>query len=192
VLGRELGYAGSVMRSVLAILLLALTPALGCSRCSNDVGPVEASALASGASAAPAPPPPPPPATSASAQAAPAAERLQVLKLTFTSDVKNKEPVDTLEVGSPGQRVYAHLAMRNRTGAAKTMQLVFRVRGEKRSSIDLKVEPSWSFRTWAYNTLQAGDAGKELEVTVLDDDASVLTVAKLTIKGAPAPGGHGG
>jgi hypothetical protein len=189
VLGQELGYAGSVMRSVLVILLLALT---GCSRCSGDVGPVEASALASGASAAPPPPPPPPPATSASAQAAPAAERLQVLKLTFTSDVKNKEPVDSLDAGTAGQRVYAHLAMRNRTGAEKRMQLVFRVRGEMRSGVSLKVDPSWSFRTWAYATLQASDAGKELEVSVLDDDASVITVVKLPIKGAPAPGNHGG
>ena len=138
------------------------------------------------AGASPAPPassarpPPAPPAASGSA----AAEKppLQLLKLVFTSEVKNKEPVDKLERAQPGQRVWVHLTLRNRGTEIRPITLVFKVNGDQRTKVDLKAEPSWSYRTWGYNTLRAGDQTGELTVEVRDDAGGVLTTARLPIK----------
>ena len=46
--------------------------------------------------------------------------------------------------------------------------------------VDLKVEPSWSYRTWGYSTLRAGDQTGELVVEVRDD-AGVISTARLPI-----------
>jgi len=145
------------------------------------------------AAASPAPDAAPPeapksPSTTPSAAPAPsgsAAERapLQVLKLVFTSEVKNKEPVDKLEAIKPGERAWAHLTMRNRGAEARPIAMVFKVNGEQRSKVDLKIDPSWSYRTWAYSTLRAGDVSGELVVEVRDDDGAVITTARLPIKG---------
>ncbi len=130
------------------------------------------------ASAAPAPTPTPP---------------LQVLKLTLTSDVKQKEPVDEMKEAGPGQRVWAHVAIRNRAADARRVSLVFKVDGEERSTVDLQIASSWSYRTWGYNTLRASDKSGELTVEVRDDGGAVLSAAKLPIKAsaakkiAPAP-----
>jgi hypothetical protein len=126
-----------------------------------------------------------PSATSSAAPAAPAGE-FKVLKLSFTSEVKNKEPTDALKSAEPGQRVYAHLTMRNRTDAQKPIRLAFLVGGVERTKIDLKVDPSWSYRTWGYVTLRAADAG-EVVAEVRDDTGNVMERARLPIKG-DAPG----
>ncbi|MDI1478198.1 hypothetical protein [Polyangium sp. y55x31] len=119
----------------------------------------------------------------ASPPAEPSSERasLELLQLTLTSDVQKKEPVDTLDVAPPGSRVYAHLKLRNRSQDKRKVHVDFLVNGKLRTPLDLTVEPSWSYRTWGYNTMQAGDTG-ELEVRVLDDGGSTLATARLPIK----------
>ena len=141
--------------------------------------------------------PPPTPAPSAapsvvkpvaSASARPAASAaaptppLQVLKLTLTSAIKDKEPIDELKEAGPGQRVWAHVAIRNRAADARRVSLVFKVDGEERSTVDLQIASSWAYRTWAYSTLRAGDKSGELTVEVRDDGGNVLGQTKLPIK----------
>jgi hypothetical protein len=111
---------------------------------------------------------------------------LQVLKLTLTSEVKQKEPVDELEEAGPGQRVWAHLALRNRAPEARRVSVIFKVDGEERSTVDLQIASSWSFRTWAYNTLRAGDKSGELTVEVRDDASNLIGQARLPIKASAA------
>lgn len=104
----------------------------------------------------------------------------------FTSDVKNKEPTDKLERAEPGHRVWLHLALRNRTGEARTITVTFSVNNEQRSKIELKVEPSWSYRTWAYSTLRTNDTNGELIAEVHDETGATLGTGRLAIK-APHP-----
>jgi hypothetical protein len=122
--------------------------------------------------------------SAAPSASAPAPEKapLQLLKLVFTSEVKNREPVDKLERAEPGQRVWAHFTLRNRCDA-RTISVVFRVNGDQRSKVDLKVDNSWSFRTWAYNTLRAGDTSGEITVEARDEAGVVVASASLPIKG---------
>ena len=49
----------------------------------------------------------------------------------------------------------------------------------------LKVERSWSWRTWGYTTVRAGDVG-EVKVEIIDDAGSVLSSSSLPIKKATA------
>jgi hypothetical protein len=107
---------------------------------------------------------------------------LEIQKLVFTSGVKNKAPIDKLAAAEPGQRVYAHLTVRNRGRDARPVTLVFRVNGEARSSVDLRVDTSWSYRTWAYVTLRATDRG-ELSVDVQGEDGDVIGSAQIPIAG---------
>ena len=80
-----------------------------------------------------------------------------------------------LQVAHAGERVYAHLTMRNRSGRDRCIHLTFRVAGKKRTSITLKVGKSWSWRTYAYNTLRSDDRAP-LQLVVTDDQgATVLT-----------------
>jgi hypothetical protein len=113
-----------------------------------------------------------------------------VLKSVFTSEVKSKEPADVLKSAKPGQRVWAHLTVRNRCDASRTLTLAFKVNGADRASVDLNVEPSWSFRTWGYVTLRKNDTGK-VELEVRDEGGSVLSEGSLPVKGdepdKPAP-----
>ena len=106
---------------------------------------------------------------------------LELLGLTITSAVEKKEPVDKLKAATPGTRVYAHLKLRNRSNESRTVHVDFLVNGKLRTPLKLEVEPSWSFRTWGYNTLQASDTG-ELEVQVYDDAGAVLEKVKLPIQ----------
>jgi Protein of unknown function (DUF2914) len=106
---------------------------------------------------------------------------IELLGLTITSAVEKKEPVDKLKAATPGTRVYAHLKLRNRSNEARTVRVDFLVNGKLRTPLKLEVEPSWSFRTWGYNTVQASDTG-ELEVQVYDDAGAVLEKVKLPIQ----------
>jgi hypothetical protein len=125
----------------------------------------------------------PPDATAAASGTSPAgtssagveeAGSLELQELTFTSEVKNKEPVDTLLAAEPGKRVWVHLRLRNRDDAPRKIGLEFRVNGDKRTTLDLKVEKSWSYRTWAYNTLLEGDKQGTVSLEVRDDTGVVL------------------
>jgi len=123
----------------------------------------------------------PPPASSASA-GPDSTTPLELLRLTLASGVEAKEPVDVLTKARPGQRVWAHVKLRNRSGRTKSVRLVFSVGGKERSRTDLDVEPSWSFRTWGYVTLQPGDRSGELAVSVLDDTGWALGESRLPIR----------
>lgn len=77
--------------------------------------------------------------------------------------------------------MWAHFTFRNRTGDTRKVHVVFRVAGDKRTEVDLSVDVSWSFRTWAYNTLRDGDTG-DLSVVATDDLGNVLVDEKIPIK----------
>ncbi|MEZ4310938.1 MAG: DUF2914 domain-containing protein [Polyangiaceae bacterium] len=121
----------------------------------------------------------------ATATAAPKPEEpapgVDLLKFVLTSAVKSKDPVDVLEAAKPGQRTYAHLTVRNRTDGPKRVSVSFRVNGDERTLVDLTVEKSWSWRTWAYVTLRKDDTG-ELTVHVFDDHGAALGTETLPIR----------
>jgi len=164
-----------------ATLLLAAAALVGCDEHASASTP-DASPPPPTASAAPAPPPTAT-ATAGGSAAAPSGE-FKVLKMVLTSEVKQKEPVDKLDAAAPGQRVWAHVTVRNRTEATKPLALVFLVGGTERARIDLKADPSWSYRTWGYVTLRATDTG-ELTTEVRDESGTVMERARIPIKGQP-------
>jgi hypothetical protein len=175
---RGVGYPNPAVKKPIALFVSA---ALGLVACDAPAPAATLpasppSAAATLASAAPRP----------SASVAAAVAPLQVLRLTLTSEVKQKEPVDELKEAGPGQRVWVHLALRNRAPEAKRVSVTFKVDGDERSTVDLQVASSWSFRTWAYNTLRAGDKAGELTVEVRNDASEVIAQAKLPIKASAA------
>ena len=120
-------------------------------------------------------PPPAPPADEAS-------QEMKILKMALASGVRDKEPVDKLASAKPGQRVWAHVTLRNRTGFAREIDLVFRVDGKERSRVTLNIETSWSFRTWGYVTLRPTDTAGDVTVTVVNDSGDELATQKIPIK----------
>lgn len=155
----------------------------GCDEGSADGAPkAPASSSAPVATNVPAPTPAPSPAPAQDGNAAPRSRvPLELLGLTVTSNIEKKEPVDKLKAAVPGSRVYAHLKMRNRSNEKRTVHVDFLVNGKLRTPLKLDIEPSWSFRTWGYNTLHAGDSG-ELEVQVYDDAGTMLERVRLPIQ----------
>ncbi len=107
---------------------------------------------------------------------------MELLAFSFTSGVKNKAPVDTLRSAKAGQKVHAHLTLRNRTGRARKVELRFRVGGELRTELSLEVGEAWSWRTWGYNTILTGDRGKKLSLEVVDDEGHPIVDAELPIE----------
>lgn len=105
---------------------------------------------------------------------------IELQELTFTSDVKNKEPVDVIEQVAVGMRVWAHLRVRYRGDEPHKLHVEFRVNDSKRTSLDLEVHKSWSYRTWAYNTMRPGDNGT-LRFQVKDENGRVLADRELPI-----------
>lgn len=99
---------------------------------------------------------------------------LELLKFRFTSEVKAKNPVDTLDHASPGKRVYAHLTLRNRSGRPRKVQLTFKVNDVVRTKLELDVGESWEWRTYGYNTLLAKDTSGTLSLDVDDDEGHPL------------------
>jgi hypothetical protein len=95
--------------------------------------------------------------------------------------VKAKDPVDDLDAAKPGQRVYGHVTIRNRTAGSKRVTLSFRVNGDERSMVDLDIEKSWSWRSWAYVTLRKEDKG-ELTVHVFDDHGAEMATKSIPIR----------
>jgi hypothetical protein len=121
-------------------------------------------------------------AAKAHPSAAPRPTALELLHFRLTSNVDKKEPVDDLVSAAPGERVWAHATLRNRTKETKHVTLVFRVDGDERTTVDLKVEPSWSWRTWGYVTLRPTDKDGVLTVELRDDRAELLEQKALTIR----------
>ena len=107
---------------------------------------------------------------------------VELLKFTFTSGVDAKNPADLLTAGKPGTKVYAHLVVRNRTGRARKVNVAFELNGKTRTEVPLAVDESWSWRTWAYNTIPK-DAKGTLRVTVTDDEGHPLGDYSLPIGG---------
>jgi hypothetical protein len=105
---------------------------------------------------------------------------MQLLRFVWTSGLEGKDPKDRIEVGRPGQRVYAHLTLRNRSGRERCLELAFEVAGKKRSEVTLKIGKSWSWRTWAYNTMRADDRAP-LRLTVKDDQGVLVLDKTLPI-----------
>lgn len=184
-----LGYRIRAVKKPTALFASAALLLIAC----DDPVPVPVPVPAPAPSAAITTSPPSSPApTMAGAAARPSATAsattpsLQMLRLTLTSEVKQKEPVDELKEAGPGQRVWAHLTVRNRAPEARRVSVIFKVDGDERSTVDLPIASSWSFRTWAYNTLRAGDKSGELTVEVRDDAGAVIGQAKLPIKATAA------
>lgn len=160
-----------------APLFVLVTLALAA--CDDPTKP-SGSASASGASSAAAPAR----STTAPATAKPAekiAAGVELQKFVLTTGVKAKDPVDVLDAAKPGQRVYGHLTIRNRTDGPKRVSLSFRVNEEERALVDLTIEKSWSWRTWAYVTLRKDDKG-ELTVHAFDDHGAELGTEKIPIQ----------
>ncbi len=107
---------------------------------------------------------------------------VEILKFTFTSEVESKNPADSLTTGKPGTKVFAHLVVRNRTGRARKVNVAFELNGKTRTEVELTVDESWSWRTWAYNTIPK-DAKGTLRVTVTDDEGHPLGDYSLPIGG---------
>lgn len=164
-------------------LLAAVVAACSPGRASGsgpDAGAPPPASVSSQAPAVGAPPPAtvqgePPPGEDAQ-------EELKLLRMTLASGVRDKEPVDKLTSAKPGQRVWAHVALRNRTGFSREIDLVFRVDGKERTRVTLTIENSWVFRTWGYVTLRPTDTSGEVTVTVVNDSGDELATAKLPIK----------
>ena len=110
----------------------------------------------------------------------PTIKPMLLLKFRFSSAVKRREPVDKLNITRPGQRVYAHLTVRNRSGRRRCLHVEFRVNGKRRTKVTLKVGESWSWRTWAYNTSRSDDRGP-LELSIRDDQGNVFLYRRLAI-----------
>lgn len=141
---------------------------------------------------------PSPPALSAPAPSAPSGTKpkgaekedekaeeqaeLKILRFSLTSNVRDKEPVDKLSAAKPGQRVWAHLAVRNRTGFSRELDLVFKVGGKERTRVTLTIENSWSFRTWGYVTLRSTDTSGDVSVSIVNDSGDILGEIKIPIQ----------
>jgi hypothetical protein len=106
---------------------------------------------------------------------------VELLKFQWTSGIKNREPVDHLAVAHPGDRVYAHLTIRNRTGRTRSLHLAFSVNGKVRSELDLDVVESWSYRTWGYDTVLKTDKAGKLTLSVTDDEGQPIDDEELPI-----------
>lgn len=167
------------MRPSRPLPALVLAAALLGGACGDPEKPSAAGGAPSGASA---PAGPSGRATATPAKTAePPADGVDLLKFVLTSGVKSKEPTDLLDAAKPGQRVYGHVTVRNRTSGPKRVSMSFRVNGDERSMVDLTVEKSWSWRTWAYVTLRKEDKG-ELTVHVFDDHGAELGTESIPIR----------
>lgn len=163
--------------SKLAPALLALSLA-ACDPTAPPPGASSAVARSPSASLVPTPPP----AASTELDDETSTRPVELLAFAFTSGVKNKAPVDALRSAKVGQKVHAHLTLRNRTGRIRKVDLRFRVGGELRTELSLEVGEAWSWRTWGYNTILASDRGKKLTLEVVDDEGHPLVDAELPIE----------
>ncbi len=120
-------------------------------------------------------------ASAASADDETSTRPLELLKLVLTTEIKGRDPGAPISSAKPGQKVYAHVTVRNRSGGPRKVTVAFKVGGEKRTTVDLFVEESWAWRTWAYNTVLPRDAGKKIEIEVTDDAGHPLFEGSLPV-----------
>jgi hypothetical protein len=113
---------------------------------------------------------------------------MQVLRFVFADSVKGRKPGTKLFIARPGQRVYGHLTIRNRSGRDRCLRFVFRVNGKKRTELIHKIGKSWSWRTWAYNTVHRDDGQGQLQLEVIDDQGVTLLDKRLPVVPGPPPG----
>lgn len=106
---------------------------------------------------------------------------MELLRFRFTSGVEGREPKDELREARPGQRVYAFLALRNRTGRDRKITLAWTVDGAPRTTLDLEIDESWQYRTWGYNTVAPTDRGA-LRLEVTDDAGHPIVERELPIR----------
>lgn len=105
---------------------------------------------------------------------------IELLRFTFASAIEGKDPRDRLLEARPGRRVYSHLVLRNLSGRERCVTFELRVDGVRRTALSQRLGHSWSWRTWAYNTLRADDRGK-LEAIVRDDQGRELVRRSIPI-----------
>ncbi|MBM4374962.1 MAG: hypothetical protein FJ095_07745 [Deltaproteobacteria bacterium] len=110
----------------------------------------------------------------------PGAKPVQLLRFAFASAVERKDPRDRLSIARPGQRIYSHLTLRNRSGRERCVTIELSVGNARRTTLVQKVGRSWSWRTWVYNTLRDDDRG-ELEAVIRDDQGNELARRELVI-----------
>lgn len=103
-----------------------------------------------------------------------------LLKFKWTSGIEGRAPRDKLNIARPGQRVYAHMHIRNRSGRKRCLRLTFRVGGKVRTKITLEIGKSWNWRTWAYNTIKSDDKGP-LHLIGVDDQGRKLIDKMLAV-----------
>ncbi len=108
---------------------------------------------------------------------------MELLAFTLTDAIDDRNPSKKLRTAKAGQRVYAHLRLRNRSGRKRCVRVQFTINGEKRPAITLKVGKSWSWRTWAYSTSRSDDRGY-FEVLVTDDQGYEIANERLPIRPA--------
>lgn len=174
--------ARDVSRAALAAAMLAPAVLAGCD--DPPPGPRAASSSAAApppSSVAAGPMAPPPASASGATTPAPPPGRLEVLKLVITSNVRDKDPVDRVVTAGAGERVFAHVTLRNRTGADRRVRLTCRVNDKTRSDVELDVESSWSYRTWAYCTLKATEKKGELAFQITGEEGLPLAEARVPI-----------
>lgn len=106
---------------------------------------------------------------------------VEMLKSQFTTGIKDKNPIDRVTSSKGGERIYFHMTVRNRTGRPRKLHVAFLVNDQIRTEVDLEVVESWSYRTWAYNTLTAKDQKGKLEVRVTDEEGNPLADESLTL-----------
>jgi hypothetical protein len=149
----------------------------------TSCGPSEnAAPTASAVAAAPTPLVPAPASASVEIEDELSTRPVELLKLTLTSGVENKQPKDVLTSAKPKERVYAHVVVRNRSGRERKIHVAFLVNGDTRSEVDLNVGNAWSWRTWAYNTLNAKDVKGTVRVEITDDEGNAVGEAELPIR----------
>ncbi len=156
----------------------------------RDPTPTPSSTSTPVGSTVPAPAPAPVKATPEDARGRPGAgsvddelstQPMELLRFRFTSGVVEREPEDELRSVKPGQRVYAFLALRNRTGRPRKITLAWTVGGEPRTTLDLEIDESWQYRTWGYNTVAPADRGT-LRLEVTDDAGHSIVERELPIR----------
>jgi hypothetical protein len=121
-------------------------------------------------------------AEGAVADAAPNARYVELLGLVLTSGIASKDPVDVVEQAKAGERVYAHLTIRNRTGRPREVVLRFHVEGVERANVPLEIGESWSWRSWGYATPRPADVGKKLTIELVDDEGRTLAERTLPVR----------
>ena len=167
----------NLRRATTLVLVASSAASIGC----DEKKPEPAAAASASAVAAPSASSPTPTASTSAQPEEQDTQPLELQELTFTSEVKDKEPIDVLLAAEPGKRVWAHLRLRNRNEKTRKIHVEFQVNGAKRTNLDLKVTKSWSYRTWAYNTLLDSDKKGTVSLTITDDEGTVLAETSLPI-----------